>query len=142
MPRQYTKRQPEFPQPSAENSDESVVVAAPAPPSPNPAVLALQEDVVALVRSRTQARAHLTQAQGALISAQTAFQVAQGELNGIEQEVQYLHSQIAQLEGRTAPLPPVPFVVPQQGNTFPGVSSAPTTIDDMINRGHASRAAI
>lgn len=81
-------------------------IAAPVPAPPSPAVLKLQEQVVALVSQRQQARALLNEAHNAYLAAQSKFQAAESELNGIEQEVQYRINLIAQLENRqsmTAP---------------------------------------
>lgn len=168
MPRKYQKREPEFPasegapltteevnDPNFGKPESTPVVVA--PPPPNPAVIALQEDIVRLVRSRSEVRVRMLQAHAALQNAQSNFQIAQSEMKGIEDEVQYLHGQVAQLEGRdTGPLM-TPGARLGYDNTIPfmpngpmNVSSEPTmpsnrpgspfASPDGVNRAHATRA--
>jgi hypothetical protein len=165
MPRKYQKREPEFPAPDAAPAAEeiqqqepiSVIVPTP-PPPPNPAVIALQEDIVRLIRSRSEVRVRMLQAHATLQNAQSNFQIAQSEMKGIEDEVQYLHGQVAQLEGREQIRPgqypggavaagEAMFFLPGQ---MPNVSSEPTmpmnrpgspfASPDGVNRAHANRA--
>lgn len=141
--RPYAKRQPQFPvEGQADTSENEQPQTPPAPAAPIPAVLALQEDVVTLVRQRAAVRQQVEQAQSVLFQAQANFQLAQSKMSGIESEVSYLHSQIAQLEGRTAPPPQQPFIVPQGGQSLANYSSEPTNPNDLVNRGHATRAVI
>lgn len=157
MPRKYQKREPEFPAPDAAaeevKTEEPPAPVVVAPPPPNPAVIALQEDIVRLIRSRGEVRVRLLQAHATLQNAQSNFQIAQSEMKGIEDEVQYLHGQVAQLEGRAPEIrmdvpgyaAPIQFPNPQFN-----VSSEPTmpmnrpgspfASPDGVNRAHANRA--
>jgi hypothetical protein len=181
MPRKYAKREPQFPT-EAEDSPElkqvhlsevavyqdpkavedllrstlEKMAPPPPPPPPSPAVIALQEDIVRLIRQRAEVRMKLHEAHANLVSAQSAFQLRQAELKTLEEEVQYLHQQCAQFEGgrREVMTPPAPTQtfetyapnVPAPG-VFAGISSEPTAPQpsrsfapaDGINRGHAVR---
>lgn len=172
MARRYNKRDPQFPAapgdtqdglPSAADLDHvaeeeniKAATAAPVPlppPPPNPHVLELQGDVVMLVRTRGEVRRKLLAAHGALQSAQATFQMAQQEMKTIEDEVQYLHSQIAQMEGRPAEVRmslqpfdasgyasvPSPMSGISSEPTIPPTLSFPRQSSDGVNRAHAVR---
>jgi hypothetical protein len=120
-------------------------IAVQPPQLPSPAVLSLQQQVVDLVSKRSDARSRLTESHTAYLSAQATFQAAQSELQGIEQEVQYRISLIAQLENRSAaiaaPTPPLQFPGTLQGvSVDPAPATSNVGTDDMVSRGHASRA--
>lgn len=164
MPRKYAKRDPEFPVaeglPSAADLDSVSAEALAkdataqkiqfAPPPPNPAAMALQADIVTLVRQRSQVRSRIMEANSVLFKAQAEFQAAQSEMKALEEEVNYLHSQVAQLEGRqqidlSQSFRALPLET--QGSGF-SVSSEPTMsasvqmnarAAEAINRGHATR---
>jgi hypothetical protein len=88
----------------------------------------LQEQVVALVSKRGDARSRLSEAHTAYLLAQGQFQAAEAELNGIEAEVQYRISLIAQLENRPAVHMTAPTLTVADVNrpNFGGISSEPT----------------
>jgi hypothetical protein len=140
------------PAPPAAAAPEPVAPPAPAPIPP--AVLALQEDIVELVRSRSTYRAAVSEANTKAIVAQGELQAAQANLAAIDQEVQYRQSVIAQMMGRPVEAPQ-PFLV--QSNPAPAagsfaVSSVPTRPavgqgfssdpNDFVNHGHAVRDAL
>lgn len=83
---------------------QPVIAAAPEPP--NPAILALQEDIVGLVRQRRAAMDLVEASMRILLGAQAQSSAAQSEvdvakqsLSQLEQEVQYRMSLIAQMKG-------------------------------------------
>ena len=164
-PRRYQKRKPEFPAEAEDSSELSQEPVAPpetpapvvvAPPPPNPAVIALQEDIVRLIRQRGDVRAKMLNANAALQQAQAGLQLVQAEMRTLEEEVQYLHSQCAMLEGRQPSLMTPgerigvsgepPFFAQMPGS-FSGISSEPTlpprpssfAAPDGVNRAHAVR---
>lgn len=94
--RTYTKRQPviEIPAPVA-----PVSFSPPAPEIPNPAVIALQEDIIALVKQRGTVLQSIAEARGVLNAAQSRLQGAEDHLRNLEHEVQYRMSVIAQMKG-------------------------------------------
>ena len=130
---------------------EEVVVVAPAPTSP--AVLALQESIVTLVKERDECRARVSHRSVAVAAAQAKLRAASSfvqqeneALMAIEQEVHYRLGLIAQLEGRD---PSPVYDAPRHSIgmvTGPNLVTIPQqqyqASDDMINRGHATRAAI
>jgi hypothetical protein len=156
MPRKYAKREPMFPpedtQAVESTAQEATPVEAPASQQviiqqPNPAVEALQGDIVQLVRERTSVRRESLEKQAALLKAQSDFQLVQSKMNSLEEEVRYLHSQVAQLEGRE-PSPQACEPSPQAYQ--PGVVSIVSVpaipqqsyaqaSGEPINRGHATR---
>lgn len=139
-------------------AEASALASAPVLPPPiSPAVISLQEDIVAFTRERGDVRRKLVVAQNRLASAQADFQSVQAELNLLDQEVQYRLQIIAQMENRTPAYPPTapsgsleavaPLSPPVTSLT--GIASVPSPRgavansrwgdDDMVNRGHADR---
>lgn len=89
--RRYTKRAPK---PSA----------APAVEPPNPAIIALQQDIVEMVQRREQAQQGISQAMAAVSDSNSRLQIAQQNFQNLEREVQYRMSLIHQMKGSSAPL--------------------------------------
>ena len=74
--------------------------APPAPPAPpSPAVIALETEIVELVRARLGANAEIALAMAAANEANSRLQVAQTKLQQIEREVQYRIALTQQMKG-------------------------------------------
>jgi hypothetical protein len=121
----------------------------PAPLAPSPAVLELQSDIVTLARERSTYRKLVGDAQSELFAAQANFQATQARLSMFEQEINERMNIIAQLENRAPMTPIIQFPAPGEYPIQPnlsGISSEPTRTQqtdlDMVNRGHAVRAAL
>lgn len=74
--------------------------APPAPPAPpSPAVIALENEIVELVRARLGANSEIALAMAAANEANSRLQVAQTKLQQIEREVQYRIALTQQMKG-------------------------------------------
>jgi hypothetical protein len=109
--------------PSFTNAEVAAIQAA-IPTAPSPAVLKLQEQIVALVAERTAARTHISEQHALYFGAQAQFQAAEAALKDVEGDVQYRLGLIAQLENR-APANVVTFPAPPM-LSLAGVSSSPS----------------
>lgn len=120
--------------------EKSIAPATPAIPVaevPNPAILALQEDILGLVKQRGSAQHEIAQAGLALNQASARMQGAREILQQLESEVQYRMSLISQMRGGGPPPIQVPaqyypptlhdVYAPQIG-VPPGVGSIPSVI--------------
>jgi len=109
MPRQYQKREPQFPtDPAIAQSPDQAKAQESKPVQPIiveehiEAVDTLRGDIVNLIRQRTSANGEIAAANAELVLAQGKMQIAQSKLEALDREVQYLHDQIAQLKGQPA----------------------------------------
>ena len=114
----------------------------------SPAVLALQDQIVSLVKERDAGRAAVSSAQmrvsvaqGKMHSAQAVLQGTTSNLTRLEQEVQYRIGLIAQIEGRA---PQASTHNLQDYGQAPNITTFPMPQfqavqgdGDMVNRGHA-----
>lgn len=80
-------------------------VAAPVaiPPPPNPTILALEADILELVRHRSAALNEVAASGHALNAASARMASAKEKLQQLEQEVQYRMALIAQMRGERGP---------------------------------------
>jgi len=111
---------------------------APTPPAqttpemPNPTILALQNDILELVKQRTVANQEIARANHAVSQATFSLQAARENLNNLEREVQYRMSLIAQMRGQTPMVPaayPFEAPAPDYGHGYAsGVSSIPAPV--------------
>jgi len=148
MPRQYKKREPEFPV-------DPAVAKSPIPQKDQvtqpvqkiiveehiEAVDTLRGDIVNLIRQRTSANGEIASASAELIVAQGKMQIAQSKLEALDREVQYLHGQIAQLKGKPeqAQTPGTGFQLPYQAPVaYPNVTVAPTAPTQYAQMAHSS----
>jgi hypothetical protein len=132
-------------------------VAMPVPLPEPPAVLALQDDIVGLVRQRSAIQMRLAELTAKSIRAQAEAQAAQSELSSVDGEVQYRLGIIRQMRGEAPPLQygggtAAAYALDIRGDMFnhglAGISSEPAPVriaapaesEDGVNRGHASRA--
>lgn len=106
---------------------DATIPPPPAPPAPpSAAVLKLQEQVVALVEKRSQAREQLSAQHAIYLAAQAQFQAAESAMKDVEADVQYRIGLIAQLENRAAPnVVSFPQPMPQMPS-LAGISSSPS----------------
>lgn len=71
----------------------------PLPELPNPAIAALQEDIIQLVKQRSAARGEISNAMLSLNQANARLTAAKDYLMGLEQEVSYRMQLVSQMRG-------------------------------------------
>lgn len=97
--RVYTKRQPVVDISAVEKIPVTSMPFVVPPEVPNPAVLALQDDIITLIKQRSDVLQHISECTGAVNAAQSRLEGAQQHLRNLEHEVQYRMSVIAQMKG-------------------------------------------
>lgn len=75
-------------------------VPPPPPPAPSPAVIALENEVLELVKQRTSANQGIIDAMRRANEANVALSAAREMLNLLDQEVQYRMALIGQMKGQ------------------------------------------